>query len=585
MRKTGISPKTEKKPFGALRFFGKAIAFPLRPCYNRDYCILKSDVLSRKETDMILPIVKCDTLCGTAHPIPTHITYTYESGNASARLGAEAFASFSDATAADSDAFVRFGLDEGLEDRAEIYRVTVSCDHITVGFRDARGAVNGAATVALLLRKEDLREGEILDYPSCDYRSLMIDMARGLPKEEDVLNVVKYMALAKYNRLHLHLSDSEGPCYRSEVHPEYRFLGKGEDCDKELLRRIDALCRTYAIEIIPEIEIPAHASALCKAHPEFKCQVENADPWALCPGNEDVYPFFDALIREVVALFPDSRYLHIGTDELEFTDLKPPYLCHWEECPRCAALREREGLKDKREEFYYVVNRVHEIVRKYGKRMILWNDQIDVSKDVPISRDILVQFWRIAGKGRGPREGCTFERFLELGFEVVNAYYPETYFDLEDYMTEEKMKTWTPFRIPEQDAKYAKQILGGEACAWEFGNYEEYPFYGYVTPPVAAIFSDKLWGLGERSFDAAYRQALAEFVFGDASLAQIFDCIGGLIPPRKRARFTYLAPEDLHPDVLHAMQARLDTCTHCPSLEAYRLLLARIAETATGHPQ
>ena len=122
-----------------------------------------------------------------------------------------------------------------------------------------------------------------MDYPACGYRSFLLDMARGLPAEEEIKSAIRYMALAKNNRLHLHLMDDMGPCYVSQAVPEYRFIGKGGQCSPNFLREIDALCQSYAIEIVPEIEIPAHATALCEAHPEFKCKVENAHSWAICP--------------------------------------------------------------------------------------------------------------------------------------------------------------------------------------------------------------------------------------------------------------------------------------------------------------
>ena len=525
---------------------------------------------------MILPIVKQQFHHGGLCAVPEKITVSHK-GGADARLGAEAFVTFVPSTVSAADAFVRFAPDPTLEDRAEIYRVTVTADHILVGFRDARGAVNGAATAALLLRGGKVETCEIVDYPGCAYRSILIDMARGLPEKKEIETAIRYMALAKYNRLHLHLIDDKGPCYRSEAVPEYAFLGRGGQCDIDDLQKLEELCASYAIEIVPEIEIPAHANALCAAHPEFKCEVENAHTWAICPGNDDIWPFFEALIGEVAAIFPRSEYIHIGTDELEFRDLPTPRLCHWDECPRCAALRAREGLKDRCEEFYYVVERMHDIVRAHGKKMMMWNDQIDISKEVPVSRDILIQFWRVAGKGRGPHEGCSMEKFLEQGFRVVNAYYPCTYFDIESYMSVEKMKTWTPYTVPEQSPQYADQVIGGEACAWEFGNVENYPFYSYVTPAVVAVFGDKLWGLGEREHNEEYRAALAAFLFGDPSLSELFDLIGGILPPRKPEMLTYTDPAAIDRTRLQSCIERVETAPCCPAAEGYITWLKRIA--------
>lgn len=539
---------------------------------------------------MVIPVVKKETKNGRKFKTPEKITYSYKTVDKSnaARLGAEAFASFAEgAELFESGAFVVFELDESLENKAEIYRVVISSDGIRVGFRDERGALNGAATVALMLRKELLEEGEILDYPSCAYRSFMIDMARGLPTYEDIEMTVRYMALAKFNRLHLHLIDSKGPCYLSDAVPEYKFIGRGEACDKVFLRRIAELCRSYSIEIIPEIEVPAHATALCKAHPEFKCDVEDAHDWTLCPGSEGIWEFFDALIGEIADIFPESEYIHIGSDEIELLDFPKPKKCHWAECPKCAALREKNRLADRQSEFYCLIERIYGIVRAYGKKMIMWNDQIDVSKNVPesLSRDILIEFWRIAAPGRGPYEGCTFEKFLEQGFNIVNAYYPYAYFESEESTSAEKLKDWTPFNEPEQSEKYASLVLGGEACAWEFGNYQDYPFYSYVTPSVVAMFGDKLWGLGSRDYSdesaegRKYREALSEFIFGSAEYTDVFDFVGGLIPPRSAEKFTYADVDKISRDRLLECINRVGANKTSPVSEKYVYLLSKIEES------
>ena len=525
---------------------------------------------------MILPAVK-QFMKGKGHCIvPSEITcsYTEEWG----ALGARALATFVCVAACREDAFISFARDTALEDRPEIYRITVDESGIRIGFRDARGAVNGAMSAVLLLRREMLCCCEIVDYPDCSYRSFMIDMARGLPRAEDIRDAIRYMALAKYNRLHLHLIDDKGPCYVTRALPEYAYIGKGGQCDADFLRELDGLCRSYAIEIVPEIEIPAHAVALCRAHPEFMCQVPDAHSWTICPGNDDVWPFFDALIGEIAEIFPHSEYIHIGTDELEFADLKPPRLCHWDDCPRCAALRRREGLADRQAEFYYVVEKMHSIVRAHGRKMMMWNDQIDVSRPVPLSRDILIQFWRIASPGRGPYEGCSLEGFLKQGFTVINAYYPYTYCDVESYTSAEKLKAWTPYSVPVQSSVYAAQVIGGESCAWEFGNYDEYPFYGYTTPAVIGMFGDKLWSVGEREHDGDYQRALAQYIFGAGDWTDIFEYVGGLIPPRSARKITYAEPSALSRERIRAAITRLEANTKCKAAKEYIGLLYKIIE-------
>ncbi len=480
---------------------------------------------------------------GTFITPPQKITCSF-SGEYAER-GARVFVTLVDSAEFADNGFVEFVFDSTLDDKAEIYAVKVTNDKITVSFKDIRGAVNGAATVALLLRKKAIPECEILDYPSSEYRSFMIDMARGLPTDEDIKNAIFHMVLAKYNKLHLHLIDSKGPCYKSMVHPEFIYTGDSEQCTLGYLTKLEEYCDFYGIEVIPEIEIPAHARALCTAHPEFKCAVDNAQTWTLCSGNEEVYAFFGALIAEIANTFPKSKYIHIGSDEFEFLDLNPPRICHWDDCPTCKALREREGLADRQAQFYYMIERIHEYVKENGKKMIMWNDQIDVSKDVPLSRDIVIQFWRIAGKGRGPVDGCTFNGFLKKGFKVINSWYTFTYVDLV-YSDKESgmsipasLRTWTPLNTPRQNPDYAAQVLGGEACAWEFGNYSSYPYYAYTAVPSIAVLGDKFWSYGDRNYsDSEYRAALSEFIFGSDEYTDVFDCTGSVIPPRSIYYYT-----------------------------------------------
>jgi hypothetical protein len=184
--------------------------------------------------------------------------------------------------------------------------------------------------------------------------------------------------------------------------------------------------------------------------------------------------------------------------------------------------------------------------------MIMWNDQIDISGDVPLSRDILIQFWCVAVPGRGPYEGCSMAKFLEKGFKVINSYYQDTYIDIERYMNAQKMRNWSPISSPELPEEHIQNVVGGEMCAWEFGNTAGYSFYEYVTPPALAIFADKLWSYGEREHDEEYMSALSLFVFGSHLESDVFACIGSPLPPRSNDIVTYVDGDTLSVDYINA---------------------------------
>ncbi len=530
---------------------------------------------------MILPIVKNqiekDGFCRL--PAVLICSFADETG----KLGAAALASFDKRVKLTAnDAFITFSFDDTLEEKAEIYRVTVEKGAIRVGFRDRRGAVNGAASVALLLRKKKIACGEIVDYPDASFRGLMVDPGYGVADMPLMESTIRYMALAKYNYLHLHLIDKMGPGYVSKAVPEYKFSGEGTPWTLDTLREIDQLCKKYAIEIIPEIEVPGHATAIAETFPDFKCQVKDAQSWTVCAGNEDLYTFVDKLIGELAEVFPDCTYMHIGTDEIEFTNYpEGPLLCHWTECPRCAALRKREGLADMREEFYYMVERCRKICLAHGKKMMMWSDQIDVSRDtVNLSRDILMDFWRVAAPGRGPHEGCTFEKLLEKGFTAINSFYRYAYTDEERFLSSEKMKTWTPHTMPEQSPAYAAQVPGGKLCIWGFAYKEKYGYYGYVAPAAIMLFGQKLWNFNDLEYTDEYKAAFAEYLFGGAEYACIFDCVGDVMPPKTLEFFTYLPADQIDLSLVQKSIDMLKANTDCFIAGDYIELLEHIAETA-----
>jgi hypothetical protein len=122
-------------------------------------------------------------------------------------------------------------------------------------------------------------------------------------------------------------------------------------------------------------------------------------------------------------------------------------------------------------------------------------------------------------------------------------------------------------------------VIGGEACAWELGNYQEYPFYRYTLPPAIALVGDKLWGLGEREHNDDFKEALSEFVFGSSAYVDVFKCVGDLIPPRSNERFSYVLPEEIDREILAKMLGKLQSNSESDAIEAYAWLLQKITDT------
>ena len=192
-----------------------------------------------------------------------------------------------------------------------------------------------------------------------------------------------------------------------------------------------------------------------------------------------------------------------------------------------------KGIAGISEMFYYMVKRMHAIVTKAGKRMMMWNDYIDISKPCDLPRDILIHFWRIAAKYRGPREGCSMEKFLEAGFEVINSHYPQTYIEEDFYKPEVPLNTWAPKVYPPSEEQYKSQILGGWPSAWD--NYDHFE---YTLPSALAFYGDRLWDETPAEYGKEFNISITRLLLGveAAEGFDVFSALGGYFLPRSHPR-------------------------------------------------
>ena len=266
-------------------------------------------------------------------------------------------------------------LDKNLPEDA--YEMQVSSGQIRVKASDSKGLFYGLQNLRLLLppaiessTAQDtvewtVPEMTVKDAPRFGYRGFMLDVSRYFLPKEELLRMIDCMALLKLNRLHLHLTDDNG--WRLEIKkypkltevgawkvdrqhlpfPERRNPKRGEPATvggyytQADMKEIIAYAADRQIEIIPEIDIPAHSNAALASYPEYACPVvkdfigvipglggKNAEI-IFCGGNEKTYEFLQDVLDEVIALFP-SRYIHLGgesdQDQLEeMSALSGPY--------------------------------------------------------------------------------------------------------------------------------------------------------------------------------------------------------------------------------------------------------------------
>ena len=466
----------------------------------------------------------------------------------------------------------------------ESYEIDVRDGKAKIRYADYAGLRNALSTFSLSARWEGefliLPEFTAADAPACEFRGILLDPARGNPPFDEMCNVLILAAKCKYNYFQFHIAEHQWLSVEMDCLPaEYRH----PRCyTKTQIKELNELCGVLGIEIIPDFDIPAHATRLVELFPEIACEPpEDAIPskWAACTGSEETYELYEKIIDEVLELFPNGTYFHMCGDELEFAEKahkRPNSLCHWTICRKCKEFRKKHGLKDRTEQYYYFANYINDLVKRRGRRLMMWSDHIDCTRPVGMSTDILMQFWRIAAPGRGPYDGCTFNGQLEMGYQIVNSYYPEVYVDEEVYMNDEKIRTWRWDERPKCTEENKKNILGGEMCAWNYGDVNpKFIFHDRTLPTAIALMGDKLWNGDLLPYGVEYDLALNRTIFGADTPEglNIFPGMGARIPPRTAA-WSYPDRVTCSDDEILATIAKLDGGTYLAG-DAFRAKIYR----------
>ncbi|MCL2727865.1 MAG: beta-N-acetylhexosaminidase, partial [Bacteroidales bacterium] len=232
---------------------------------------------------------------------------------------------------------------------------------------------------------------QIRDHPRFGYRGLMLDVSRQFYSVATVKKYLDWMAMHKLNVFHWHLTDDNGWRLEIKKYPKLTQLGAWRGPNEVLpptygsgnkryggfytqqeIKDIVAYAQKLHINIIPEVDLPGHAKAAVATYPEIRCESndlslsvngENLNLW--CVGREANYKMLDGIIAEMAKLFP-WEYIHIGGDEVNPAP--------WKECPHCQALFAKEGMTDIMDLQTYFVKRMEQIVHKYGKKMIGWDE-------------------------------------------------------------------------------------------------------------------------------------------------------------------------------------------------------------------
>ena len=394
-----------------------------------------------------------------------------------------------------------------------------------------------------------LPECTILDYPRFEWRGAHLDVCRHFFPAKFVKKYIDVMALYKLNRLHWHLTDDHGWRLPSEKYPKLNTIGSwrvyrddqpwgeadppregerptyGGFYSKEDIADIVQYAAERGIEVVPEIEMPGHVSALLAAYPQMACdnypyRVEIGPYWPpkaiLCLGKDSTIIKLDEMLDEVMDLFP-GRYIHLGGDEA-FKD-------NWEQCLKCQRRIRTERLRDEDDLQNWLMTRMAKRVAARGKQAIGWDEISETSTEWlgdpdttamrPVENDstkrLIVMAWRgqnlgLAAAAQGQRVIMCPTDYCYLDYYQANPLFqPKAIGGL---VTLEKAYSFDPVPDSVSD-EVAAMVMGGQCNLWtEYINTPSHAEY-MLLPRMLAI-SECLWSPREKKDWNSFRRRVED---------------------------------------------------------------------------
>jgi hexosaminidase len=405
-------------------------------------------------------------------------------------------------------------IEKSTEFLGEAYVLKVTADAVILQAGTEQGVARALTTLYQLLltaENNELPALTIQDQPRFSYRGLMLDCSRHFWTVDELKKTISQMAFFKLNTLHLHLTDNNAWRLAMDKYPELTEKGtfyadypelSGKFYTKDDLKEVVRYAALYGVEIMPEVDLPGHSTALLAAMPQLSCnggafeaypeempvnERKRGNENMICVGNPASYAFAEEVVNTLIEIFP-SKYIHLGGDEV------PTHV--WEKCPKCMALYKKEGMKQPGELQDYFTRKMSELVRSKGKIMVGW-DEIN-ERHAATSDDVLT-VWRDTGEKQQkealerhipvimcPQHGC----YLDWGYAGNSV---------------RKSYEWDPV-LPGVTKEQEALIKGGQGALWTERVATQSRVEWMLYPRLSAL-AEVLWSPKEqRNWDSFYQR-------------------------------------------------------------------------------
>lgn len=430
---------------------------------------------------------------------------------------------------------LRFLHKDGLQ--PEAYEIDITPESINVCYTENAGCFYAIQTIRQMLTLRSngyyaIPVCRIKDNPMYLWRSFMLDEARHFKGKRFVKLMLDQMAYLKMNRFHWHLTDDQGWRVEIKKYPLLTEIGAWRDSTQiaavsegevaqyysephggfytqEDIKEIVEYAAQRHITIIPEIEMPGHATAAVSAYPWLSAS--NVKQNVSCSfgifkstynvASDKVYTFLTDVLTEVINLFP-ARIIHIGGDEVKYDE--------WLSDKDVKALMKKEGLNSPAALQVFFVNKISNFINKQNARMMGWNDimgknvheWVEVeNSQTELASNTIVHFW----KG----EPALLKEAIEKGYDVVNSNHWDTYLDYTyTRLPLEKAYNFSP--IPEGiQGDKQKYVLGSGCQMWSEYIPKITDAYRQIFPRIAA-YAEVGWTCKEQKDYKRFIMSLRE---------------------------------------------------------------------------
>jgi len=411
------------------------------------------------------------------------------------------------------------GLALKLEQNADLaeegYSVSFAAAGVTLQYGAPKALINGLISLAQIINgpKEDPTRfqfpavGTMHDAPRFSWRGSHLDVSRQFYPFESVKRFVDILAWNKMNVLHWHLSDDEGWRVEIKGYPELTNAGAKRGVNEAMPAQLGSGAETYGgfysqeqikllvvhgqslnVEIVPELDIPGHCTAVLAAYPELRDPDEPDRSYhsiqgypnnAINPGLPQTYKFIETVIEEVSDLFP-SKFIHVGGDEVDVNS--------WMESPAVEKLMNEERLNGTMQVQAHFLGKVQKMIKKKGKIVGGW-DEVSHGGGIDKEGGTLMFAWQ------KPEIGIAL---AEEGYDVVMTPGQAYYLDMaQSEEWQEPGASWAGTSSPQTTYEYEAagdfpdehldRLKGVQACIWSEHLITRELFNHMVFPRLSAI--------------------------------------------------------------------------------------------------